>query len=85
MTFLNALSAPSQYEINQLTTRELQCIDYLLQGFNNKNIATKLHLSPRTVEAYIENIKEKLCCKSKIELIIKLTKHYCQISYARYE
>lgn len=80
MTFLSTLSMPSQHEINRLTTRELQCIDYLLQGLNNKNIAIKLHLSTRTVEAYIENIKEKLCCRNKIELIIKLTKHYCQVS-----
>lgn len=80
MIYPNAIAAPSSYEISQLTMREHQCIQYLLQGLSNKDIAAKLCLSPRTVEAYLDNIKTKLYCKNKIELIIKLTKYDCHKS-----
>lgn len=60
----------------KLSRREVQCIDYLLQGLSNKLIAAELHLSQRTIESYVDSIKIKLCCRNKMELIIALTKHY---------
>ncbi len=58
----------AKYE-KQLTQRELECIFYVLRGRTYKRIAKILNISPRTVEEYINNIKSKLCCNTKDELI----------------
>lgn len=49
--------------------REVECIKYLHQGYSTKQIARELNLSPRTVEEYITNIKIKLGCKSRLEIV----------------
>jgi len=61
-------------QLNVLTTREHQCAHYLLNGMTAKEIGKQLDLSPRTIESYIENIKFKLCCRNKVQLILALTK-----------
>lgn len=43
-----------------LTGREQDILDLLAQGYSSKEIATKIGLSPRTVEHRIEAIKTKL-------------------------
>lgn len=57
-----------------ITKRQLQCAKLLLSGKNNRQISELLHLSARTVEHYLNNLKMKLKCKNKTELIIKLVK-----------
>ncbi|HEY8659547.1 MAG TPA: LuxR C-terminal-related transcriptional regulator, partial [Hanamia sp.] len=52
-----------------LTKRQEDCLFYLAQGFTIKKIAHTLSLSPRTIEHYLENIKVKLNCYSRDELI----------------
>ena len=55
-----------------LSAREIEVMKLLLNGFFSANeIAEKMNLSKRTIEAYIENIKNKLDCFSKPELIRK--------------
>ncbi|MCC5791759.1 MAG: PAS domain-containing protein [Legionellaceae bacterium] len=55
-----------------LTPRESQCCHLLCQGMTVKKMAQHLQLSPRTVESYMEQIKDKLQVKRKSELISKL-------------
>ena len=55
----------------QLSNRELECLFFLIRGKSAANIAATLEISKRTVEYYIENIKNKLGCISKTELIEK--------------
>jgi DNA-binding CsgD family transcriptional regulator len=45
----------------------------LLQGKSGKEMALTLNLSARTVESYLENMKIKLVCRNKADLIIKLS------------
>ena len=45
---------------DRLTRRELECFFHIIQGKTTKQIARELHLSPRTVESYIDNMKLKL-------------------------
>ncbi len=58
----------------KLTKKELNCIDYLLLGKTANEIAKILNLSPRTVEGHLNNLKNKLGCYSKSELIATLFK-----------
>jgi LuxR family quorum-sensing system transcriptional regulator SolR len=58
-----------------LTKRQLECSYLLMQGNTIKEIATTLGLSTRTVEDYLSNVRSKLGCRNKTELIIKLSKY----------
>jgi len=53
----------------QLTQRELQVLQYVTRGYTAKKIARQLDISFRTVEKHTLNIKTKLGCLSKGELI----------------
>lgn len=48
---------------------ELQIINHACQGLTNNEIGKKVHLSGRTVEAYIKKLTEKFNVKNKIQLI----------------
>lgn len=58
----------------RLTKRELDYAYHLVLGKTNKEIAITLGLSPRTIEEYTNNIKQKMNCKNKAELIATLCK-----------
>jgi len=55
-----------------LTQREVDCIVRIIQGKTIVKIATELALSPRTVEFYLRNVKSKLRCRTKAQLIEKI-------------
>lgn len=52
-----------------LTQREADCMLQMLRGKSIEGIAKAIELSPRTVEFYVKNIKKKLACRTKFELI----------------
>ena len=47
-------------KLTQLTTRETEVLDCLVDGMTNKAIADTLSISPRTVEIHRANLMEKL-------------------------
>ncbi len=49
--------------------RETECLHYYVQGKTSKEIAVILQLSKRTVENYLQNIKDKIGVSTKSELI----------------
>jgi DNA-binding NarL/FixJ family response regulator len=51
---------PDRSPIDSLSDRELEVFEMIGQGLTTRQIATKLDLSPKTVETYRENIKAKL-------------------------
>lgn len=53
----------------KLSTQQLECLFWLAKGMTLKKIAFSMKLSHRTIESYIENIKLKLNCNSKTDLI----------------
>lgn len=59
------------FKIPDLSLREKECLKFYLQNETAKSIAERLNLSSRTVESYLENIKNKLDCYKKPELIKK--------------
>jgi DNA-binding NarL/FixJ family response regulator len=52
-----------------LTDRELEVLTLLGRGYGSREIAEKLFLSIKTVEAHRERIKKKLMLKNSAELI----------------
>jgi DNA-binding CsgD family transcriptional regulator len=55
----------------ELTSREYECVFLLIRGKSAKEIGALLSLSKRTIESYIENIKNKMDCKNKAEILVK--------------
>lgn len=55
-----------------LSPRQNECLFYLSKGMSIKQIAARLQLSPRTIEHYLEAVKEKLGCYSRAQLIAKI-------------
>lgn len=51
-----------------LSKRERQCLKSFLLGKSAKETAADFNLSPRTIEFYFENIKNKLVCRNKHEV-----------------
>ena len=54
------------------TRRESQCLILLTTGHTIKETGHALNLSARTVEFYLNNIKVKLKCRTKAELLQKI-------------
>lgn len=52
-----------------LSKRELDCLKLLTKSHSFKEIGKTLSLSPRTVETYVNNMKNKLGCDTKKQLI----------------
>ena len=50
-----------------LTRRELEVVRLVAVGRTNREIATELFLSPRTVDMHIRNMLRKLDCRSRVE------------------
>ena len=55
--------------VELLSDRELEVYEYIGRGHTTQQIALKLHLSPKTVESYRENLKKKLNIKNGNELV----------------
>jgi DNA-binding CsgD family transcriptional regulator len=59
------------YENIVFSRREAQIISGLLNGNTAIVTANKLYLSKKTVESHLEKIRNKLECKSKLEIVSK--------------
>ncbi len=72
-----SFSQDINFKFPSLTPREIQVVDYIRHGLTNKDIAELLHLSPRTIETYRDNIRVKLGIKNKrINLRSYLLSHH---------
>ena len=56
-------------DIKQLTDREIEVVELLLQGYTYKAVAEKLVISENTMKYHVKNIYQKLNINSKMELI----------------
>ncbi|SRR5579883_50100 len=70
---INAMDIISQDKISiKLSSREKEVAQNILMGKTAQRIADQLVISRKTVERHIENIKNKLNCSNKVELIKRL-------------
>jgi non-specific serine/threonine protein kinase len=60
-----ALPAPTSIPYEPLTARELDVLRLLAQGFSNPQIAERLVISRRTVDAHLQSVYAKLGVKSR--------------------
>lgn len=69
--FLKQIGVLDPVDNIDLSPREIECVRMMLLGYSASEIGTLLKLSKRTVEFYLENIKLKANCFSKLELFEK--------------
>lgn len=60
---------PDRPAIESLSDRELEVFQLIGEGLTTRQIASRLHLSPKTIETYREHIKAKLNLENSSELI----------------
>lgn len=61
---------PAKADYN-LTPREIEVLNMLIQGYDNKMIAEKMFLSTYTIRAHMRNIYDKLHVHSKSQAVAK--------------
>lgn len=59
----------SYFRIKHLRPIDVRIISEICQGKTNKEIASTVNLSPRTIETYTNQITEKLGLKNRIEIV----------------
>jgi len=55
-------------ELDQLTAREREVLQLIARGYRYKEIAARLHLSVKTIEAHVSSVLRKLQLSSRHEL-----------------
>lgn len=58
-----------------LTPAELDVVGFVKEGLGNKDIAARLFLSPRTVQAHLTHIYTKLGLTSRVQLAREAARH----------
>ena len=65
------VSSPTEAQaIEPLSEREMEVLNLAAKGISNKDIAEQLSLSPRTVQAHLGNIFNKLGVASRTEAVL---------------
>lgn len=64
-------NTPVVKELDILSIREIEILEFLSKGITYKEIATQTFLSPETVKKHVYNIYEKLHVKNKIAAVNK--------------
>jgi DNA-binding NarL/FixJ family response regulator len=67
--FVSTKPGEEESPLGRLSDRELEIFSMIGRGLGTREIANKLYLSIKTVEAHREHIKEKLKLKSGTELM----------------
>ena len=60
---------PSRWSRLGITDRQADVLRLVAEGISNKEIAARLHLSPRTVEKHIESLLRKTAARSRTQLV----------------
>jgi DNA-binding CsgD family transcriptional regulator len=58
-----------------LTPTELDVVRLLADGIPNKDIASRLFISPRTVQTHLRHVYHKLGVASRVQLAQEVTRH----------
>lgn len=75
-TQINRYYLDTKHGSQYLTKREYECLSYIAKGKTFKEAGYCLGLTERTVGYYINNIKSRLGCQNKSQLITLFLKNY---------
>ncbi len=59
----------------QLTSREMEVLNYMFQGYINKQIAFELGISQSTIKSHVSEILGKLNARDRTEAVVIAIKH----------
>lgn len=62
-------------EVEQLTSREIEVLQLIVEGNTNRQISESLSISVRTVESHRSNIMDKLNLHSRVDLVRYANEH----------
>ncbi len=65
-----AMKAGSGRDRTPLSARELEIVQYVAQGYKNKEMAEKMFISEQTVKNHLHNIFDKLGVSDRLELAL---------------
>lgn len=68
-SFLNRSNSKNHKAIKELTSREREILQLIVNGLTSKEIAQKLYISPRTVDTHRANLMQKLELNNIAELV----------------
>jgi DNA-binding CsgD family transcriptional regulator len=71
----NNLKLVFEYGDIKLSVRETQCLAYKILGMTAKQIGELLFLSSRTVESYLESVKNKFDSTCRYKIILYVLSH----------
>jgi len=60
--------------ISPLTSREIEIVNYMAQGYANKQIAAELNISEQTIKNHVTSILGKLDANARTEAVVKAIK-----------
>ena len=66
--FSGDVPAPADPELDQLTAREQEVLRLIARGYAYKEIATRLHLSVKTIETHVSAVLRKLQLSNRHQL-----------------
>ena len=69
-TQLNQGSSQTSEAVDELTPREIDILELVVEGKTNKEIAYKLNISENTVKIHLRNILEKLHLQNRIQAAV---------------
>jgi DNA-binding NarL/FixJ family response regulator len=61
---------PTPEGLDELSPRELEVLNLVAQGSNNREIAEALYLSPLTVKTHVSRILTKLRARDRVQLVV---------------
>jgi two-component system response regulator NreC len=74
-TTSSSKESKTSFEIETLTSREIEVLRLLAKGHTNRQIAEQLGISPRTAEGHRANLSGKLGLRSRVELVEYAQQH----------
>lgn len=67
--------SPDEELMSVLTTKEIEVIELLARGLNNKEMAAELFVTESTIKARFVKIMEKMQVRDRVQILVKAIEH----------